>query len=128
MNIFSESKQGFFDKRINGKNIPSDAVEVSQEQMSEIVGAIQAGKIVSIDEDGGLHFQGKPGRGATFMAEQIRRRRTGLLIGSDWTQLQDVALSSAEKESWADYRQQLRDITDQSGFPSSVVWPEPPNA
>lgn len=50
--------------------------------------------------------------------------RATLLMQSDWTQLPDVPLST--KEAWATYRQVLRDITDQPGFPENVVWPVPP--
>lgn len=55
---------------------------------------------------------------------QVRIER-GILLGqSDWTQLPDVPL--ATKEAWAVYRQALRDISEQSGFPVNVVWPTPP--
>ena len=43
---------------------------------------------------------------------------------SDWTQLPDVPL--ATKEAWAIYRQALRDITSQSGFPLNIEWPVEP--
>ena len=52
-------------------------------------------------------------------------KRKALLQGSDWTQLQD---SPADKAAWATYRQALRDITDQEGYPLSITWPEPPSA
>jgi len=41
--------------------------------------------------------------------------RNKLLQESDWTQLTD---SPADKAEWAVYRQALRDITDQAGFPA----------
>lgn len=56
---------------------------------------------------------------------QARTKRDTLLFASDWTQLPDVSI--ATKESWATYRQQLRDITTQSGYPSNIVWPTPPS-
>ena len=40
--------------------------------------------------------------------EQLRAERNRLLRESDWTQLPD---SPADKERWAIYRQQLRDMT-----------------
>jgi hypothetical protein len=55
----------------------------------------------------------------------IQQRRTIALTQSDWTQLPDVPL--ATKEAWAVYRQALRDITEQPGYPLDVVWPEPPS-
>lgn len=53
-----------------------------------------------------------------------KQKRQGLLIESDWTQLPDVSIST--KQSWAVYRQSLRDITSQSGYPFNVVWPTKP--
>lgn len=40
-------------------------------------------------------------------------KRNMLLQSSDWTQLSDVNLTSAEKTRWATYRQALRDMTEQ---------------
>ena len=57
-------------------------------------------------------------------AANVRWKRDALLARSDWTQLPDVP--SATKEAWAAYRQALRDITEQPGFPFDVVWPQPP--
>ena len=54
----------------------------------------------------------------------VRQQRSQLLAQSDWTQLPDVPL--ATKEAWAVYRQALRDITEQPGYPLDVVWPSPP--
>lgn len=60
----------------------------------------------------------------TLLPKQIRKQRDALLVASDWTQIPDVPL--ATKEKWAVYRQQLRDITMQNGFPTDVVFPTPP--
>jgi hypothetical protein len=49
----------------------------------------------------------------------IRQQRNRLLAESDWTQLAD---SPADKDKWAVYRQELRDITTQED-PFSIVWP-----
>lgn len=53
----------------------------------------------------------------------VRADRNRRLAGSDWTQLPDVPL--AAKETWAAYRQALRDVTEQPD-PFSIVWPSPP--
>jgi hypothetical protein len=57
-------------------------------------------------------------------ADQIRIDRNRLLVESDWTQLPDVP--QATKDLWAPYRQALRDMPHQSGFPTSIVWPTSP--
>lgn len=53
----------------------------------------------------------------------VRGERDDLLQGSDWTQVADAPVDQA---AWAAYRQALRDITQQDGFPHEVVWPEKP--
>jgi len=56
-------------------------------------------------------------------AAEVRRQRTEKLNDCDWTQIAD---STADKTAWATYRQQLRDITAQSGFPWTITWPDAP--
>jgi len=56
----------------------------------------------------------------------IKRKRNSLLLSSDWTQLPNNPLSLEVQTLWATYRQQLRDITLQSGYPTNVVWPDLP--
>lgn len=55
--------------------------------------------------------------------EVIRTERNRLLTQSDWTQLPDAGTDSA---AWATYRQALRDIPQQAGFPDRVTWPTKP--
>ena len=56
-------------------------------------------------------------------AKNVRTSRNDLLAKCDWTQLAD---STADKTVWATYRQMLRDVTAQAGFPWNVTWPEAP--
>lgn len=64
------------------------------------------------------------------LAQEARAQRNALLAACDWTQLPDAqaALSTQAKAEWAAYRQALRDITSQAGFPVDVVWPTPVGA
>lgn len=59
-------------------------------------------------------------------AEAAVARRNALLAESDWTQLTDAPFSVEQKTNWAAYRQQLRDLTDQAGFPENIAWPSKP--
>lgn len=52
-----------------------------------------------------------------------REQRDLLLQQSDWTQVPDAPVNAA---SWATYRQALRDVPSQSGFPDSITWPTKP--
>jgi|OM-RGC.v1.028442161 hypothetical protein len=55
-------------------------------------------------------------------AESVRSQRNTLLAETDWMALSDNTLTP----EWAAYRQALRDITEQAGFPENVTWPTPP--
>ena len=59
----------------------------------------------------------------TEQAANVRRSRNDLLTKCDWTQIAD---STADKPAWATYRQALRDVTVQDGFPWNVTWPQEP--
>lgn len=61
-------------------------------------------------------------RTANKVAE-LRAVRNQKLKDSDWTQVADAPV---EQQAWATYRQALRDITAQAGFPWDVVWPQEP--
>ena len=57
-------------------------------------------------------------------ASEIRTERNEKIAKTDWTQLPDCSVDN--KTAWATYRQALRDITAQTGFPWTVDWPEQP--
>ena len=56
-------------------------------------------------------------------AKNVREERNKKLSDCDWTQLAD---SVVDKAVWATYRQALRDLPTQSGFPWTVNWPTQP--
>lgn len=56
----------------------------------------------------------------------IRSRRDGLLQETDWIVAKSYERGEPVPSDWASYRQALRDITAQAGFPHSVVWPTKP--
>jgi hypothetical protein len=60
---------------------------------------------------------------AEQLTSNIRAERDRLLAASDWTQVADAPVDQA---AWAEYRQALRDVSEQEGFPENVVWPTKP--
>lgn len=56
-------------------------------------------------------------------ASQMRSSRNRLLAECDWTQISDATV---DKAIWATYRQELRDISSQAGFPWEITWPTQP--
>lgn len=57
-----------------------------------------------------------------FTEDEIRAERDRLLAETDYLALSDNTMSAA----MTTYRQALRDITGQAGFPYSVTWPTKP--
>lgn len=57
------------------------------------------------------------------IADQVRQQRDYLLAECDWRSLPDAP---GNRDEWLAYRQQLRDITQQPGFPDSIQLPTPP--
>jgi hypothetical protein len=57
------------------------------------------------------------------IASEVRAERDRLLAASDWTQVLDAPV---DQDAWAAYRQALRDVPQQEGFPTDVAWPIKP--
>lgn len=60
-------------------------------------------------------------------ADTVRRKRDSLISGTDYYTLPDYPSTPDGIEAVKQYRQDLRDITLQSGFPRNVQWPSIPN-
>ena len=56
-------------------------------------------------------------------ADETRTQRDALLAASDWTQVPDAPV---DQQAWAEYRQALRDVPQQTGFPIDINWPSKP--
>lgn len=56
-------------------------------------------------------------------ATAVRADRDRRLADSDWTQVADAPVDQA---AWATYRQGLRDVPAQAGFPWDITWPVKP--
>ena len=56
--------------------------------------------------------------------QRVRAERNARLTACDWTQGKDIPDSVSTP--WAAYRQALRDVPQQEGFPWNVTWPEMP--
>ena len=60
----------------------------------------------------------------TRKAAGVRAERNAKLAKTDWTQGADTP--QAIKDKYVPYRQALRDVPAQAGFPNTVVWPTQP--
>ena len=78
-------------KLVNGQVVPLSTEEIAQRQQDEIAW--------------------NNGAFDRAMAD-LRSKRDRLLAASDWTQLPDTTLTNTQKQSWMQYRTELRNITD----------------
>ena len=59
-------------------------------------------------------------------AKSVRATRDSKLAESDWRVIKAAETSTTLDSAWATYRQALRDVTSQSGFPWTITWPDAP--
>ena len=63
---------------------------------------------------------------ARVLAASVRAERDRRITESDWVILKAYERQTAPSKEWIDYRQALREITNQSDFPQNVNWPVAP--
>jgi len=98
------------------------ATHPSVVSIDDTAGAFDAdGNAVVIDE--ALVESKIPELIAERQAAKARSQRDALLSQSDWTQLPDAPV---DQQAWAKYRQALRDVPQQAGFPTEITWPQKP--
>lgn len=119
---YSRSTNGFYAHGMHD-TLPVDVIEITQAQHQELIFGQSNGKIISSDENGKPVLIDPPQPTTEQLAEQARSKRDALLSACDWTQVADAPV---DKEAWASYRQALRDVSDQDGFPENVIWPIKP--
>jgi len=99
--------------QIDGKSL-SVPLDPANRHYAEIMRQVDAGELV-VEPD--------PGPSEEQLAAGARSQRDALLSRSDWTQTPDAPVDQA---AWSTYRQELRDVPQQSGFPTDIIWPKKP--
>lgn len=121
---YSAATGGFYRDDIHDPaRIPQDAVELpggDVERQMLLDGMSQNKRIVA-DDSGYPILIDNPPVSDKELAEMVRQERDNKLRESDWSQLPDVP--PVLRKAWVPYRQALRDIPAQSGFPHQVEWP-----
>lgn len=131
--FFNPSTSGFYRDDIH-QNIPSDAVAVTDEEhAAAFIGqsegkklVVMAGKVVAVEP---------PPPSAEEIAANVRQQRDERLADVTWRVTRyttQAAAGSATTDSAEAYQavltymQALRDVTEQVGFPTEIVWPSLP--
>lgn len=118
---YAKSAKGFFISDLYLGVIPTDAVELTAEHYESLFQGQTNGKLITENDEGYPVLVDYP----PPLAEEVRVVRNAMLRDTDWTQANDVP--QATREKWVLYRQALRDVPEQDGFPENVEWPVAPN-
>lgn len=116
-----------YDSEIHGDNIPADAVEVSEELFWQTINETD-GIWKRDPQTGEITKHPLPGPTQEQLAESVRAKRDALLAACDWVAIRANELGEPVPQDWADYRQALRDVPEQAGFPENVEWPTEPES
>ena len=96
---------------------PSRYQLVARDGVTNINGEwFTAYKLIDLDADGIANKDAE-------QAKSVRTTRDEKLKATDWTQVADAPVN---KTVWATYRQALRDLTKENGFPWDMAWPTEP--
>lgn len=122
---YSKSTGGWYNTSVS-KGIPADAYDVPESLYEKCVINKPAGKVVLLDDSGMPYLSDPEQPSEELLSGIVRLKRNTLLGACDWTVLPDAPVSESKRSEWIEYRMALRDITEQPGFPASIVWPESP--
>lgn len=123
--FYSGKTGGFYDPDFRGQ-IPADAVEITSERHTELLAGQSSGRVISASSNGHPTLTDRLAPSIAIQSEYARKVRNSRLSSCDWTMLADAPLTVPQKEAWQSYRQSLRDVPDQVGFPQNIVWPSSP--
>lgn len=118
MFFYSPSRNGFFHLDINPV-IPDDAISITEAEHKSLLDDLSNGKEIIVNA-GVITTQDKI---SSITWNNIRAIRNKKLGQCDYTQTIDWP---GDKQAWATYRQQLRDIPQTYTNPEDVIWPIAP--
>jgi hypothetical protein len=126
---YSKSERGFYHTdTFEEDQMPSDKVEITQERFDELMEQQASGLEIDGDDDGNPIAREHVPPPAT--EDDVRYLRDHLLVREVdpivTNPLRWAELSPDKQAEWTQYRRDLLDITEQSGFPTNVVWPTKP--
>ncbi len=133
--LYSRSTGGFYIERVHGDEVPSDAVEVSEEEHAALMAAQTQGKRIAANTDTGRPMATDQAPATSEVREwSLRQRRGAMLARTDGLVARDrderqmghtPTLSDEQLQQLMRYRQQLRDLTQVEGFPNVDFPPAP---
>ena len=124
--FYSPTTGGFYDRKIHGDAIPADAVEITRGEHAALLAGQSAGQHIEADEHGHPVLRDAPGQGNDALADAARTRRDAMITATDYLLMPDYPIRAEQLAEVRAYRQALRDVPLQAGFPQDIDWPDPP--
>lgn len=106
--------------------LPSDAVPVTAARYAAIQAELAQGRTITMDDDGQPMTEPPLVVTAEQLDAEARSRRDNLLRSTDWIVTRAVERGESVPAVVVAYRQALRDITEQPGYPGVILWPQAP--
>ena len=124
--FYSKSTGGFYSAEIHGDAIPADAIEITCDEHAALLTGQSAGQRIEADEHGRPVLRDAPALDNDALADAARARRDALITATDYLLMPDYPISAGQLAEVRAYRQALRDVPLQAGFPQAIDWPTPP--
>ena len=126
--FYSPSTGGFYLEAIHGDAMPDDALSLGQDAYTALMDGQSAGKVIMPPDEGHdlPYLADPPPPTKDILAANARRERDRLLAETDFLIMPDYPLDEKARAAVTLYRQALRDISKQEGFPETILWPEKP--
>lgn len=122
INYYSASAQGFFTSEVNGENIPSDCVEITEEYKAYLLSSESSAKKIAPDESG-----------YPVIVDAVLSDENRVMIERAWRDSEliqaDVELNKVQDADpkaigtvaqWRQYRKELRAYPESEGFSSGI--------
>ena len=122
--FYSKSTGGFYSADIHGDAIPADAVEITCDEHAALLAGQSAGLRIEADEHGRPVLCDVLAPDDNALADAARARRDALITTTDYLLMPDYPISAAQLAEVRAYRQALRDLPLQPGFPQHIDWPQ----
>ena len=122
---YSKTTGGFYSDAICYNVIPDDVVEITEDKHAELLSGYSTGKTISSDENGNPVLIALSGPTIDDLAARARTQRDDFLRETDWRIIVAMESGNSISEDLKIYRQALRDLPAQAGFPDEITWPVP---
>ena len=122
--FYSKSNGGFYSAEIHGDAIPTDAIEITHDEHAALLAGQSAGQRIEADEHGHPVLCDALPPSDDALADTARARRDALITATDYLLMADYPISAGQLADVRAYRQALRDVPLQPGFPQHIDWPQ----